>query len=169
MQVQSRKTHGAAGTFDLALDTTQPIGGSVTVEPRSNAAGHKLVFQFNATITAAGTVTCVDALAAAVGSCSAVAAGSSVEVTMTGIPDAKRVTVTLAGVNGGGASFAVSAGFLLGDVDSTRATTAADILAVKGRSAQAVTSANFLYDLNLTGGVTATDILAVKSRSGQAL
>ena len=32
--VQSRKAHGAAGTFDMTIDTTQGIGGAVTVESR---------------------------------------------------------------------------------------------------------------------------------------
>lgn len=169
VEVQSRKTHGAAGTFDLPLDEAQPIGGNVTVEPRAIGTGHRIVFQFNSPITSTGSVSCVDASNAAVGSASAVAAGNDVQVTLTGVPDAKRVTVSLSNVNGLGGSVSVSMGFLLGDVNGSRSTSSADVLAVKGQAARAVNSSNFLDDVNLTGGITATDILAVKGRSGQGL
>ena len=36
--VQSRKSHGTAGPFDLAIDISQPIDGNVTVEPRLGGA-----------------------------------------------------------------------------------------------------------------------------------
>jgi large repetitive protein len=168
-EVQSRKTHGAAGTFDLPIDESQAIGGNVTVEPRAIGTGHRIVFQFNGAITATGTATCLDATNAPVGSVSAAASGNDVVVTLTGVPDAKRVTVSLSNVNNAGVNVSVSLGFLLGDVNNSRATTAADILLVKGQSAKAVNASNFLDDLNLTGGITATDILAVKGRSGQGL
>jgi hypothetical protein len=167
-QVQSRKTHGAAGTFDLPIDATQPIAGAVTVEPRAIGPGHKVVLQFNAPVAAAGTVTCLDPSNAPIGSCASVANGNDVEVTLTGVPDARRVTVTVSNVNGAG-TFAASVGFLLGDVGNSRSVGAADILEVKGGSVHAVTSSTYLYDLNLTGSITATDILAVKGRSGQGL
>ena len=38
----SRKTHGAAGVFDIAL----PLSGTPGVECRSGAGGHTLVFTF---------------------------------------------------------------------------------------------------------------------------
>ena len=50
--VQSRKTHGAAGTFDLAIDLTQNIDGTVTVESLAIGAGHKMVFQFDQPVIA---------------------------------------------------------------------------------------------------------------------
>ena len=168
-QVQSRKVHGAAGPFDIALDTAQAISGAVSVEPRAIGPGHKVVFQFNAAIAAAGTVACMDSLAVPVGTCNAVAAGNTVEVTLTGVPDAKRVAITLTNVNGAGGSFAVALGFLLGDVNNSRTVSASDVLEVKGRAARAVNASTFIYDLNLTGGITATDILAVKGRSGGGL
>ena len=168
-QVQSRKTHAAAGTFDIAIDATQPVGGAVTVEPRAIGAGHKLAFQFNAPIIATGTVACVDLAAAPIGTCNAVAVGNDVEVTMTGIPDVRRVTVSLTNVNGAGFNTSASVGFLLGDVNGSRSVTSADVLAVKGKAAQAANASTFIFDVNLTGGVTATDILAAKGRSGQAL
>jgi hypothetical protein len=167
-QVQSRKTHAAAGTFDIPIDATQPVAGAVTVEPRTIGAGHKVVFQFNATIAATGTVSCTDAVAAPIGSCSAAAAGNDVEVTLTAIPDNRRVLVSLTGVNGT-ANVSSAVGFLLGDVNGSRSVTAADALAVKGKAAQAVNVTNFMFDVNLTGGITGTDILAVKGRSGQVL
>jgi len=92
-----------------------------------------------------------------------------VEVTMTGIPDVRRVTVSLANVNGAGFNASASVGFLLGDVNGSRSVTSADVLAVKGKAAQAANASTFIFDVNLTGGVTATDILAAKGRSGQAL
>ena len=169
VQVQSRKTHGAAGTFDIPIDATQPVGGAVSVEPRAIGAGHQVVFQFNGAIAATGTVSCTDASASPIGSCSAAAVGNDVEVSLTGIPDNRRVTVSLANVNGAGLNVAAAVGFLLGDVNASRSVTAADTLAVKGKAAQAVNVTNFMFDVNLTGGITGTDILAVKGRSGLVL
>jgi hypothetical protein len=151
VQVQSRKTHGAAGTFDIPVDTTQPVGGAVSVEPRAIGGGHKIVFQFNGAIAATGTVACTDASAAPIGSCAAVAVGNDVEVTLTGIPDNRRVTVSLANVNGAGVNVAAAVGFLLGDVDGSRTVTATDLLLVKGKAAQAVNANNFKNDVNLDG------------------
>ncbi len=43
----SRKTHGAAGVFDIDL----PLTGPPAVECRSGAAGHTLVFTFRNAVT----------------------------------------------------------------------------------------------------------------------
>ena len=69
--VQSRKVHASAGTFDLPIDTTQAIGGSVTVEPRSIGLGHMIVFQFDGPITSAGAVSAVDGSGALIASTTA--------------------------------------------------------------------------------------------------
>ena len=122
----------------------------------------------NVPITVAGTVTVVDALAAPVGTPSAVASGNEVLVTVTGVPDNKRVTVTLTTVNGT-LTVSASMGFLVGDVNNSRSVTATDILQVKGRSGQGTDATNFKFDLNASGSVTASDILAVKGRSGLVL
>jgi hypothetical protein len=161
--VKSRKTHGAPGSFDLTIDATQPIGGTVTVEPRNIGSGHTIVFQFNDTVTSTGTVTTT------AGAASATFAGSEVLVTLTGVADVSRATVSLANVNGAGVNASASIGFLVGDVNNSRSVTATDILQVKGRSGQATDATNFEFDLNASGSVTASDILAVKGRSGLVL
>jgi mono/diheme cytochrome c family protein len=167
--VLSRKTHGVAGTFDLAIDTAPAIGGAVTVESRAIGAGHQIVFQFSDAISAAGTVSVVNAAAMPVGSASAMAAGNEVIVTVTGIPDNSRATVTLTGVNGGISVAPVSIGFLVGDVNNSRSVNATDISGIKARSGQAASASNFRFDLNASGGINATDIAAVKARSGLVL
>ncbi|HUR58776.1 MAG TPA: putative Ig domain-containing protein, partial [Opitutaceae bacterium] len=75
----SRKNHGIPGVFDLAIDTSQPIGGAVTVESRAIGAGHKIAFVFSDGIGSAGTATCVDASATPVGSVSTAIVGNAVE------------------------------------------------------------------------------------------
>jgi hypothetical protein len=167
--VQSRKTHAAAGTFDLAVDTVPVITGAVTVESRAIGAGHSIVFLFNKTITATGTASAVDTMAATIGSASATMAGNEVVVALTGVPDNRRATVSLDGVNGEVNNFPVSVGFLVGDVNNTRSVNASDISGVKARSGQTTSAANFKFDLNASGGINATDISAVKARSGLVL
>ncbi|MEQ1518423.1 MAG: dockerin type I domain-containing protein [Usitatibacteraceae bacterium] len=166
--VQSRKPHGATGSFDVALDTSALIGGAVSGEPRTIGTGHTIVFQFEGPVTAVGTVTAVDSVGAPVGTAVALASGNEVLVTLTGIPDNSRATIAIAGVNGG-VNASVSAGFLVGDVNNTRSVNSSDISGVKARSGQTTDATNFKFDLNASGAINSSDISAVKARSGLTL
>lgn len=166
--VASRKTHGAAGTFDIAVDGAQPITGPVTVEPRIIGAGHTVVFQFNNPINIAGTAAVVDGTNIAVGA-SAVAAGNEVIVTIPSLAENKRVTISLTGVNGVLNTAPISMGFLVGDVNNTRSVSSSDISGVKARSGQTTTASNFNFDVNTSGAINSADISAVSARSGWVL
>ncbi len=167
LSAASRKTHGSFGTYEIAIDTSKPINGAVTVEPRVIGTGHKIVFTFNDAIANAGTPSCKDASLVNVGTASALAVGNTVEVTLTGVPDNKRVTVSLSGVNG---TLAVSAsmGFLVGDVNGSGSVTSTDILRVQG-GAGSVSASNFIYDINTDGSVSLTDVVLTKANSGLKL
>jgi Divergent InlB B-repeat domain len=169
--VQSRKMHGAAGTFDLAIDTSQAIGGNVTIEPRQISAGHVVVFQYNQAITAIGAVTATDSGGNPIGSAAAVLVGSEVRVTLTGIADARRVLVTVNGVTSptGSLTSTAALGFLVGDVNGNRSVNAADISNVRARNAQAVTAANFKFDIDASGTIDTTDANAVRGNTGVVL
>ena len=84
-------------------------------------------------------------------------------VTLTGIPNASRVTVSLTGVNGS-ASAAASLGFLVGDINHSRTVTAADVSAMRARSGHVATQDNFQFDLNMSGTIGAADVAAAKTR-----
>jgi len=162
---QSRKVHAPGNVdYDLAIDINQPIAGQVTFEPRPIGSGHAIVFQFDGPISQAGT-----ASAAPTGSASAQinpGNNSEVIVSLTGVADNTRVTVTLSGVNGGANAFAVSLGFRVGDFNHTGTVTAADVSSARIRTGQTVTNSNFQFDLNTSGNVSAADLSAVKRRSG---
>jgi N-acetylneuraminic acid mutarotase len=166
--VVSRKTHGANGTYDVAIDSAVAIGGAVTVESRAIGAGHAIVFQFNVPVSSFGSATVVDAASLPAGMAVASASGNEVVVTLTGVADNRRVTVSLAGVNGN-TNVSTAIGFLIGDVNNNRAVNATDIAGVKARSGQVTDASNFRFDLNASGGINATDIAAVKARSGLLL
>lgn len=173
LAVQSRKVHGAAGgTFNVPVDTTQAIGGLLTVEPRSAGAGagHLIVFQFQGAVTFPGTVSAVDSTGATLGA-SVQFSSNEIWVTLANVPDARRVTVSLVGATGinGTANVAASMGFLFGDVNNSRAVNSSDISAMKARSGETTTNANFRNDVNTSGAINSSDISAVKARSGTAL
>ncbi len=167
LSVVSRKLHGTT-PFEVVIDHTLPIGGLITVEPRTIGTGHTLVFRFDNAVTSVGAATALDALMGVAGTASVVASGNDAIVTLTNVTDNKRLTVTVNGVNGASTASA-PVGFLVGDVNNTRSVTASDISGVKARSGQTTTSLNFRFDVNVTGAINASDISAVKARSGLTL
>lgn len=163
--VFSRKTHAGAGAFDIVVDSNQPIGGAVTVEPRVIGAGHQVVFRFNVPVTGVGSSSVSQ------GAATHTFSGNEVIVNVTGITDNQRATVSVTGVTGavGNVNASASLGFLVGDISSSRTVTAADISAVKARSNQAVTATTARYDLNLNGTINSVDVSVAKARAGVVL
>ena len=171
ISVFSRKIHGAAGAFDLPIDISQAITGSVTVEPRVIGSGHSIFFRFDAAIATAGTLSVVDGANALV-SASAAHAGTDVVVSIPALADNRRVTVSLTGVAGASGLLnppPVSIGFLLGDINSSRAVNAADLSAIKANLGKVLDRGTFMYDLNADGTITPSDLTIAKSRSGLAI
>ena len=166
--VESRKTHGAAGMFDLLLDTVPAISGAVTVESRSNGASHLIVFQFTSPITATGVAAAVNGSGAPITIGAVTFLGNDVSVTLTGVAENSRATVSLVGVNAI-LNPSVSLGFLIGDVNNTRSVNSSDISSVKARSGQTTDLTNFKFDVNASGAINSSDISAVKARSGLVL
>lgn len=167
--VVSRKTHVGIGTFDVPIDTSVAvISGTVTVEPRTIGTGHTIYFQFNNTINVAGTAAVVDGANALVGASTAFM-GNDVVVTIPAIADNKRVRITLTGVNGSVNPPPVSLGFLIGDINNTRAVTASDISNIKAHLGQTTTTLNFKLDVNASGAINSSDVSTVKARSGLSL
>ena len=161
----SRKIHGTAGAQDLAINTSVPITGAVTVEARAIGAGHTIVFQFNSLVTIAGMLSVVDGASANVPA-SAMPSGNDVEVSIPALANAKRIAITLTGVNGAMSPPVTSMGFLLGDVNNSRAVEAVDVQSVKARAGQNTNAGNFRFDLSASGIIGAADIAAVKTRAG---
>ena len=170
VSVQSRKTHGGAGDFNLAVTYPMPITGAVTVEPRAIGAGHKLVFLFNNAVTSSGPVTSNDVNSMPTGSASAVASGNEVVVSLVGVPDNRRVQITFTATGpSGSANAAAALGFLVGDVSETRSVNAADISSVKAHIGEPISPANFKFDIDVSGILNNADVSVVKARSGLVL
>jgi hypothetical protein len=164
-QISRRHCH----PFDLPVNPATLLTGAIDVEPRTIGSGHRIVFVFNSPVTSVTSVVARDAALAVVGVASASFAGNELIVTLTGVPDNQRVTVSATGVNGA-LNVSASVGFLVGDVNKSLAVNASDISAVRARvTATPVTGVNYLYDLTTNGVINSGDISAVKARAGMKL
>ena len=166
--VQSRKTHGANDRDVQIIDVLEPITGQVTVEPRSIGTGHRIVFQFDNTVTSVTSVTATNALGQSIGSATPSMLGNELTITLGGISDNTRVKVSVTGVNGS-VNASASIGFLVGDVNGTRSVNASDISAVKANLSLPVGATNFRMDFDANGTISQADVSAVKARSGLVL
>ena len=162
----SRKTHGAAGDFDINL----PLSGELGVECRNSSGNHTLVFTTsNDLVSGNASVT------AGTGSISGspTFSGNTMTVNLTGVTDVQRITVTLSGVVDSLAQVlpdtAVSVNFLIGDTNGDRFVNAGDIAQTRSRSGQTTTATNFRSDVNLDGLINSGDAFVVRARSGSAL
>ena len=164
VDVFSRKKHGVT---DYEILVNRGVNDPLTIEPRSGA--HKIVFKFDRAIAPGGmTVQVLNAAQMPIGTAAiSVEGNSDVAVTLNGVPDNQRATITLTGVNGI-FDTTISIGFLIGDINASRAVNSADILGIKAKSA-AVDQTNFRFDLNLSGTIDRADVSMAKARSGMVL
>ena len=162
----SRKTHGAAGDFDIDL----PLVGTPGVECRSANPGHTLVFTFTNNVVSGGA-----SVTSGTGSVSGspTFAGNTMTVNLTGVTDAQTVGVTLSSVTDSFAqvlpSTVVNATFLLGDATGNATVNATDVSQVKLQSGALIGVGNFRSDLSANGSINAGDVSIAKSTSGHSV
>jgi N-acetylneuraminic acid mutarotase len=161
----SRKTHGAAGTFDVPL----PLTGNMGIECRSGGAtnDYQMIINFATTVTVGSA-----SVTSGTGSVSSFSvSGSQVTVNLTGVTNVQRITVTLFNVNDGThmGNVPVSMGVLVGDVNGNALVNASDVSLAKSQVGHAVSSSNFREDVNANGLINSVDVALVKSKVGTAL
>ncbi|MGI8956557.1 MAG: hypothetical protein ACR2II_06550 [Chthoniobacterales bacterium] len=166
--VVSRKVHGGAGTFDIAM----PVTGTSGVEDRLGDGGvagnHTIVLTFPSNPTGATATVAAHNPAVAAGSVSGVSySGNDMIVSLTGVTDQQVLTLSTSG--GSVSPAVVPIGFLVGDSTADRTVNSGDIGQTKSRSGQTVDLTNFRSDVTVDGTLNSGDIGLVKSKSGDAL
>jgi hypothetical protein len=159
----SRKTHGAAGDFDIALPGVECRSGGATND-------YTVVFTFsnnlasgNASVTSGtGNVAGIPAIST-----------NTMTVNLTGVTNDQTLSVTLNGLTDQFLQTlpdtAIGMSVLIGDVTGNATVNASDVSAAKAQSGTPVSHANFRSDVNVNGAINASDVSIVKSHSGEGL
>jgi hypothetical protein len=164
----SRKTHGAAGSYDVNL----PLSTQPGIECRSGGGNgdHTLVFTFSRSVLSGSA-----AVTNGTGSVSGAPAfsGNTMTVPLTGVQNAQRLTVTLSNVTDSNSQVLpdtpVTIGFLLGDTTGNGSVTSTDISQTKAESGHAVNGSNFRTDVLVSGAISSSDVIATKSNTGTSV
>lgn len=164
----SRKTHGAAGDFDVDI-----LPGTAT-EPRINGTT-KVVVGFDKDIQAADGMLDGNEIILSSGTVnSATIDGSTLTIEMSGATPLSCLLITLNGISC--TPNPEISGIMLpavltvrqnyGDANNDGSVLSGDITQVKSVSGQTANSTNFRRDLNADGTVLSGDITIAKARSG---
>ena len=157
----SRLTHGAAGTFDVAM----PLTGTSGVEDRV-AGTYNAVFTFDSPVTS-GQVQVISGTAT-VGAITF--NGNSMIAALTGVTSAEVVTLRALNINGDGMAHGdVPFGFLAADVNANRVVDRPDQQEIVGQANQPVTSANFRDDVDADGRIKKADANLVRANQGHRI
>jgi hypothetical protein len=159
----SRKTHGTRGDFGVPL----PLSGEPGVESRSGGltGTHKVVVQFTIALTAASATVDVGSIVG-----TPTFADATMTIDLTGIPNARHVTLSLTNLvdifDQTLPSVTVNLNVLVGDSNGSKAVTASDISQTKALSGSPAAGNTFRADFNSDGNITASDISQAKAASG---
>jgi hypothetical protein len=170
--VVSRKVHGDAGVFDLAL----PLTGTPAIECRSGGpnGNYTLVFNFADVLSAVSSVTAT-----------ATTSGGTVPVTvldtsgigtdthqyilnLSEVPNASHLNVTLNSVTDSANNVGdVSAHMdvLLGDVNSSARTDSGDVTVVRNHTVSIPDQTTFRFDVNASGRIDSGDVTVTRNAS----
>ena|GEM_PF-5178592 len=155
----SRKTHRAAGVFDIDL----PLTGNPGVEcrkPGSNGA-YQIVVNFANPPTVDGPVTVTSGF----GSVSNYAVdGQDVTIDLVGVTNKQTINVTLSGVHNGAidGDIVISMQVATGDVNGDGVVSRDDVTEAQGQIGNPVTEDNFRDDVTADGRITSADVKVIK-------
>lgn len=159
----SRKTHGAAGDFEIDLSPA----GTPTVECRSGGANntYQIVFTFGRAVTFNS---------ASIGSGTGVVTNTSgsgsntITINLSGLTNAQTVALTLSGVSSGTstADLSLRMSLLVGDTNGDGLVNSGDAVQTRSRSGQTADPTNFRSDVNADGTINSGDAAIVRFNSG---
>ena len=162
----SRKTHGAAGPFDVDLLSASGV------ECRNGTPSGK---DFTVIVTFANPVTLNGALVTSSDSMATAdppsVSSATVTVNLHNVANAQRINVILTNVNDGtrNGDVSIPMSILIGDTSGNGSVNATDVSQAKLQSGQPVSSSNFRNDVSVNGSINASDVSSVKLKSGTAL
>jgi hypothetical protein len=166
----SRKTHGNAGSFDVAL----PVTGAPGIECRSGGASgdYTIVFGFANPLTSVQGAR----VTSGSGAVSNGAIGSDAHqyiVNLTGVRNAQVITVRLSNVTDSASNFSgavsISMGVLVGDVNGSGLVDSGDVFVVSQQTGQSVGPTNFRDDVNGSGVIDSGDVFLTRQHTGTSL
>ncbi len=161
----SRKGHGPAGTFDIDLPLTGPIGIECRIPGAQNT--HQVVFTFAGPVTL-GSATVTAPLGGSVASASA--SGNVVTVNLQGIANAQTIMINLFGLSGPvSGDITIPMGILLGDSVASGSVNSTDVGQAKMNSGQTTNAGNFRTDVTVNGVINSSDVGLIKPQSGTML
>ncbi len=164
--VVSRKTHGTAGDFDVAL----PLVGTPGLECRSGGANnaYTLVYTLSGNLASAGTATVAQGTAT-VGTPAVGPNPNQVTVPLTNVTNIQHLIITLNGVHDtAGAildNLVARLDLLVGDVNASKRVDAADVSSVRQQTLQTITGSNFRNDINASGRIDAADVSIARQQT----
>ena len=160
----SRKTHGAAGVFDINL----PLTGTPGLESRIGDYTMVVTFTNNVVSGNASVTTGIGTVNG-----SPTFSGTTMTINLTGVTTAQTITVTLTGVTDEFSHVLpdtpISMRVLIGDANANASVNAADVSLTKGQLGQAATGTNFREDVNANGVINSADVALVKSHLGEGV
>lgn len=152
----SRKTHGAAGDFDIDIMSGNAVEGRLD-------GPTKLVVTFSEAVQAAipASVTTSN------GTVNNVAVdGATVTVDLVGVGNAKWVAIAFPGIQdtcGNAVAQTLCVQSLLADVTSDGAVNVLDLITVRNCQNQAIGASNFLMDVSADGGINVVDLITTRN------
>ncbi|MEO8438624.1 MAG: hypothetical protein ABI540_00220 [Spartobacteria bacterium] len=162
----SRRGHGGAGAFDIAL----PLTGEPGLESRNTGGFFTMIFSFSSDV-ASGTAAVTTGTGSVLGT--PVFAGNTMTVNLTGVADVQKIVVTLSGVTSSSSALVpdtmVSMNVLAGDVTADKSVKNADVSLTKQQIDVAVGATNFREDVNADGVITRDDVRLVRLAKGHSL
>jgi hypothetical protein len=162
----SRKTHGSAGTFDVAL----PLTGNPGIECRNSGGNHTLVFSFSNSVVS-GSASVISGTGSVSGS--PTFSANTMTVNLTGVTNVQQIAVKLSGVTDSAAHVlpdnTVNMIALAGDTTANKAVNSGDVSQTKTQSGSLVGASNFRNDVTTDGSINASDVSLVKTRVGTAV
>jgi hypothetical protein len=172
----SRKSHGAAGDFDVAL----PLSGAPGIECRTTSGtnDYVIVVTFPTSISVNGSPqaqvisgTATVGIGGVFNGGMVTTSGNSVNVPLTNVANAQTINVRLNGVTAsfGSGNVTIPMSILVGNINANGSVNATEVAQAKAWVGLTLNAVTFRADINANGAINSGDVSQIKSVVGTGL